>query len=117
MAPMAATRSAAGSVVSAASTRTKAAWGAAVSGGRPVTRQTLPAQELGPGVAVAQHPQPAGVGGDGPADGGPVPAGDVDAVGPAGGGRHPPHRGQAGARARRHLAPDVVDGADAVEVA
>ncbi len=88
---------------------------------RPVAEHRLHSQDLGPGVAVAQDPQAAGVGGDRPPDGGPVAAGEVDPIGPSGGvagaGRGRLDRGQAGARPRRELAGDVVDGADVVEAA
>ncbi len=41
-------------------------------------------EKLGPGVAVAQHTDPAGIGRDRPTQGGAPSAGDVDPVGPAG---------------------------------
>ena len=44
-----------------------------------VGEDRLDSAQLGPHRPVAQHPQAAGVGGDSPADGGAVPAGDQDA--------------------------------------
>ncbi len=64
-----------------------------------VTQDGLHAEQLGPGVPVAQDAQAAGVRRDGAADRGAVPAGEVHAVGEAGGGRRPVQAADQHARA------------------
>ena len=78
----------------------------------PAGQDHLDPDHVGPHVAVAQHPQPAGVGGHHPPDGGRVPGGQVDPEGEPGTRRHLVHAGQGRPGTDRHLAGEGVDRPD-----